>query len=34
MVQFNGETPSIKLIDFGSAFEREYGLPKIVRCMR
>jgi serine/threonine protein kinase len=31
MIEFNkGDVPTVKIIDFGSTFELEYGLPKIV----
>lgn len=30
MIEFNGENPVVKIIDFGSTFELKYGLPKVV----
>jgi serine/threonine protein kinase len=31
MIELNkGDIPTVKIIDFGSTFELEYGLPKIV----
>lgn len=30
MIEFEGERPKVKVIDFGSTFELKYGLPKVV----
>jgi hypothetical protein len=30
MVEIKSDVPTVKVIDFGSTFELEFGLPKIV----
>lgn len=31
MLEFKEDLPVVKIIDFGSTFELQYGLPKIVK---
>lgn len=33
MVEIKSDVPTVKVIDFGSTFELEYGLPKIVNSL-